>query len=147
MDERAMAAAALAQATAKGPGTIPLIGAARSAPDPELPVGKKQIDEANDALKKYKAARGNLENRIVEDELWWELRHWETMRRDLRKCGKYTGPEPSSAWLFNTILNKHADVMDNYPEPVVLPREESDRESAKVLSQILPVVMENNDYH
>ena len=141
MDERAMAVAALAQATAKGPGTMPLIGAARNAPEPEMPVGKKQIDEATEALKKYKAARSNLENRIVEDELWYELRHWETLRRNLTTCGKFKGPEPSSGWLFNTILNKHADMMDNYPEPVVLPREESDRQSAEALSKILPTVM------
>lgn len=147
MDERAMAAAALAQATAKGPGTMPLIGAARSQPEPSMPIGEKEIDKAADVLRKYKAARSNLEQRIVEDELWWELRHWETLRRNLTTCGKYQGPEPSSGWLFNTILNKHADVMDNYPEPVVLPREESDRASAAALSQVLPVVMEANNYN
>ena len=147
MDERLMAAAALAQATEKGPGTMPLIGAARNAPTPEMPVGKKQLDGATEALRKYKAARSNLENRIAEDELWYELRHWETLRRNMRKCGKYVGPEPSSGWLFNTILNKHADVMDNFPEPVVLPREPGDRESAAALSEILPVVMEQNDFN
>jgi len=146
MDERAIAAAALAEATKKGPGTLPLIGAARNQPDPALPIGEKEISAAADTLRKYKAARSNLENRIVEDEMWWELRHWETMRRNKSACGKIQWPEPSSAWLFNTILNKHADVMDNYPEPVVLPREESDRQSAKVLSQVLPVVMEYNDF-
>ena len=36
--------------------------------------------------------------------------------------------------------------MDNYPEPVVLPRERSDEESAKVLSSVLPVILEYNDY-
>ncbi|MBO7670367.1 MAG: hypothetical protein J6S60_07230 [Oscillospiraceae bacterium] len=139
MDERAMA-------TAKGPGTMPIIGAARSMPDPAPAIGEKEISEAADTLRKYKAARANLERRIVEDELWWELRHWETLRRNLSKCGKYQGPEPSSGWLFNTILNKHADVMDNYPEPLVLPREESDRQSAQVLSKVLPAVMENCGY-
>ena len=39
-----------------------------------------------------------------------------------------------------------ADAMDNYPEPVVLPRERSDEESAKVLSSVLPVILEQNDY-
>ncbi len=147
MDERTMAAAALAQATAKGPGTMPIIGAARNAPTPDAPIGKKQIDEAREALKDYKAARSNLENRIVEDELWWEMRHWETLRRNHSTCKKMQWPEPSSGWLFNTILNKHADVMDNYPEPVVLPREENDRASAKALSQVLPCVMEYNDFN
>ena len=39
-----------------------------------------------------------------------------------------------------------ADAMDNYPEPVVLPREQSDEESAKTLSEVLPVILEYNDY-
>jgi len=144
--ERAMAAAALAQATAKGPGTMPLIGAFRKGPEPKMPIGQEEISEATETLRKYKSGKSMLEQRVVEDELWWELRHWETLRRNRSTCGKLQWPEPSSAWLFNTILNKHADVMDNYPEPVVLPREESDRESAKVLSQVLPVVMEYNDF-
>lgn len=79
---------------------------------------------------------------MVEDELWWELRHWEAIRR--RKQGETV--EPTSAWLFNCIMNKHADAMDNLPEPVVLPREASDEESAKTLSSVLPVVMEMNEY-
>ena len=146
MDEKILRAAALAQATEKGPGTMPLIGAARNTPTPKMPVGEEEISAATDTLKKYKAGKSMLEQRVVEDELWWELRHWETMRRNKSTCGKIQFPEPSSAWLFNTILNKHADVMDNYPEPVVLPREPSDRESAKVLSQILPVVMEQCNF-
>ena len=36
--------------------------------------------------------------------------------------------------------------MDNYPEPVVLPRERSDEESARALSSVLPVVLEYNDF-
>lgn len=146
MDEKILRAAALAQATEKGPGTMPLIGAARNTPTPKMPVGEEEISAATDTLKKYKAGKSMLEQRVVDDELWYQLRHWETLRRNRSTCGKIQFPEPSSAWLFNTILNKHADVMDNYPEPVVLPREPSDRESAKVLSQILPVVMEQCDF-
>lgn len=111
-------------------------------------VGEAEIRKAGEILRKYKSGRAMFEQRIVEDELWWELRHWETMRREREKrCGKEKrGPEPTSAWLFNAILNKHADAMDNYPQPVVLPRERSDIESAKTLSDILPVVMEYNNF-
>ena len=55
-------------------------------------------------------------------------------------------PEPASAWLFNSIANKHADAMDNYPEPVILPREYNDKDEAKALSSILPVILERNDF-
>ena len=130
---------------------VPLVGALRpgrgAAPE-EKRIGEKEVSKAIDILTKYKQGKAMLETRVVEDELWWELRHWEVMRKDRAKSGKDTDvrPEPTSAWLFNSILNKHADAMDNYPEPVVLPRERSDDESAKTLSSIIPVVLEYNDY-
>ena len=110
------------------------------------PIGAKEIAAAAETLRSYAAGKRALESRVVEDELWWELRHWETMRRSFSKSGKYAGPEPSSAWLFNTLLNKHADMMDNIPEPIVLPREPGDAESARILSQVLPAVMERCDF-
>jgi len=110
-------------------------------------IGKEDIAKAAEILKRYKEGKANLETRIVEDELWWQLRHWEAIRGAKGK-EKQQGamPEPSSAWLFNSILNKHADAMDNFPEPVVLPREKSDIPSAKTLSSVLPVILEYNDY-
>ena len=107
-------------------------------------IGKKEIQEAAKILTRYKDGKANFERRIVEDELWWELRHWEVVRKARDK--DHPTPDPSSAWLFNAICNKHADAMDNYPEPVVLPREQSDEESAKTLSEVLPVILEYNDY-
>lgn len=115
----------------------------------------RDVERGIDLLTKYKDGKSNLENRIVNDELWWELRHWEgigqSKAKRVDKSGKEVTstppePKPSSAWLFNTIQNKHADAMDNYPEPVVLPREKSDEQSAKTLSQILPVVQEYNHF-
>ena len=109
---------------------------------PPPAIGQREIRKAAETLNKYKQGKANLERRIVEDELWWELRHWEAMGRRRAK----DAPQPSSAWLFNAILNKHADAMDNYPEPVVLPREQSDADSARVLSQVLPVILEQNNF-
>lgn len=115
----------------------------------------KDVERGIDLLTKYKDGKSNLESRIVNDELWWELRHWEGIGQSKAKRVDRSGkevkstppqPKPTSAWLFNTIQNKHADAMDNYPEPVVLPREESDEQSAKMLGQILPVVQEYNHF-
>lgn len=111
----------------------------------EQKIGKAEVARALETLRRYKQGKANLETRIVEDELWWELRHWEVIRRK-GVAPEGRGPEPSSAWLFNAILNKHADAMDNYPEPLVLPREPSDEESARALSEVLPVVLENNGF-
>lgn len=109
-------------------------------------IGREEIAEATAILAKYKEGKANLEERIVQDEMWWELRHWEAIRGKQREHNDGRSPEPTSAWLFNSILNKHADAMDNYPDPVALPREASDQESAKVLSSVLPVILEQNDF-
>lgn len=102
----------------------------------DQPIGTEQVREAYATLQKYKQGKKNLEQRIIDNDLWYKLRHWECMR------DKKTDVQPTSAWLFNCIANKHADAMDNYPEPNVLPREESDREEAKKLSSIIPVVLD-----
>lgn len=112
-------------------------------------IGKKEIERAIQTLKDYKAGKSNLESRIVEEERWWKLRHWEVIRgknsAQLRGSDEER-PEPTSAWMFNSVANKHADIMDNYPEPNVLPREQQDEQDAKTLSAILPVVFERNEY-
>ena len=104
-------------------------------------IGREQIQAAQLTLQKYKEGKANLERRIVENEQWYKLRHWECMRKS------ETNPvEPSSGWLFNSIANKHADAMDNFPSPNVLPREEGDKGEAEMLSSIIPVILEQNDF-
>ena len=114
----------------------------------EAPVNRKSIEKAIQTLKDYKDGKSNLESRIVEEERWWKLRHWDVIRggNSAKLKAEEERPEPTSAWLFNSIANKHADIMDNYPEPNVLPRERQDEADAKTLSSILPVVFERNEY-
>lgn len=105
-------------------------------------IDSKAVQTAAETLKKYKEGKKNLEDRIVEEEQWWKLRHWDVVGKG--EMGDK--PQPTSAWLFNSISAKHADMMDNYPEPNILPRERSDQESAKTLSSVLPVIFERNNY-
>ena len=104
-------------------------------------IGREQIQAAQQTLQRYKEGKANLETRIVENEQWYKLRHWECMRKS-----ETNQVEPSSGWLFNSIANKHADAMDNFPSPNVLPREEGDKGEAEMLSSILPVILEQNDF-
>ncbi len=102
-------------------------------------IGLSNIKEAYELLLSYKERKRALEKRIVENEEWYKLR-----------CCATHSPEQetnqNSAWLFNSIINKHADAMDSYPEPNVLPREEADEEEAKRLSSILPVILEQRGF-
>ena len=106
----------------------------------EMPIGAKQIAEASTTLRKYREGKANLENRIVDNEQWYKLRHWECLRGDKKNI------EPTSAWLFNCIANKHADAMDNFPSPNILPREEGDKNEAEMLTSIVPVILDQNDF-
>lgn len=103
-------------------------------------IGKEEIAKATSILQEYKRGKANLERKVIENELWWKLRHWEIIRKEKEDT------EPTSAWLFNSIANKHADAMDNYPEPNVLARALDDEETAHQLSTVLPVILEQNNY-
>ena len=111
-------------------------------------VGREQVLDAAATLRKYKEGKANLEARIVENEEWHRLRHWEFMRRKKKGLDGNTEEEikPVSAWLFNSLANKHADAMDNYPSPNVLPREKNDKAEATRLSSILPVILDLNEF-
>ena len=106
---------------------------------PAAPIGPEQLRAAMDTLRRYKAGKAELERRILEDEQFWRLRH--------------QGPEADSglprsvsAWLVNVILNRHADAIDNFPEPNCLPRAADDREEARRLSRVLPVILRQSGF-
>lgn len=104
-------------------------------------IGQEEVRRAQMTLNRYKEGKANLERRVVDNEQWYKLRHWECMRR-----GEQQAVEPTSGWLFNAIANKHADAMDNYPAANVLPREAGDKEEAKLLGSVLPVVLEQAEF-
>ena len=108
-------------------------------------IGAEQVRQAAEVLRKYRLGKQNLDRRIIDNEQFWKLRHWEQME----KGGEGGNPQdvrPASGWLVNCILSKHADAMDSYPEPTVLPREPGDRKEAEVLSRVLPVILKNNRF-
>ena len=113
-------------------------------PYQRLPIGKYEINDAYQTLLNYKTGKANLEMRIVENQEWYKLRQWECMRRKAKE--RHGQVEPVSAWLHNSIANKHADAMDNFPAANILPREEGDKGEAKMLSSILPVVLDQCEF-
>ena len=106
------------------------------------PITDADVQRAEAVLKKYHDGKTALENRLKENVKWFRERHWDVVGHSENP----SNPEPTSAWLFNSCANKHADFMDNIPSPVVLPREQADKKDAEVLTSILPVIMEQNEY-
>ena len=118
----------------------------QSAPALAVPIGTEQIHNAYQILMRYKAGKSNLERRIIANEQWYKLRHWECLREKAQGKNKVNQIEPASGWLFNALANKHADAMDNFPSPNILPREENDKAEAEKLSAIIPVILDQADF-
>lgn len=108
-------------------------------------IGEAEVKEAFATLMKYKENKAELEQKLADNEAFWKMQHWDVMYRQ-NQAAADKRIKPKSAWLVNTILNKHADAMDNYPEANILPRAKDDEETAKILSEIIPVILEQNDY-
>lgn len=105
-------------------------------------IGEEALVKANEILNRYRSGKARFDRRVVECEQWWKLRHWQYMKGK----GNPEDDKPVSAWLFNCIMSKHADGIEAFPEPNIRPREPGDKDEAKVLSAVVPVILEQNDY-
>lgn len=121
-----------------GPGNIE--------PYQRQPISKPEIAEAYQTLLNYKSHKANLERRLIDNQQWYKLRQWECMRNNSEAQKKGEQVEPVSAWLLNSIANKHADAMDNFPAANILPREAGDKQEAKILSSIIPVILDQCEF-
>ena len=109
----------------------------------KLPVDSRRLREFTGILQKYKAGKHSVERRTIAAENWWKLRNQAEERKTSEGL---SGFQAVSGWLHNVIVSKHADAMEAYPEPSILPREAGDRQEAAVLSKIIPVILEQNEF-
>ena len=104
----------------------------------------ERLREFTAVLQKYKTGKASLERRVVSAENWWKLRNRFEERKEGLRGGE--GYHSESGWLHNVIVSKHADAMEAYPEPLILPREPGDEQQARLLSAILPCILEQNRF-
>lgn len=116
------------------------VGTSHAIASTPLPIGINQIRDAFSRLEKFKSAKASLDSRIKSEEQWWKLLQWQM------KLKSKTEYQPASAWTFNAITSKHADMMDSIPRITCLPREQSDEESASILTDIFPCILDNTDW-
>ena len=108
-------------------------------------IGKEQLKKFVDILQKYKSGKKRTDDRIVAAENWWKLRNTTEEQKET-EVGKDGGFTSKSGWLHNVIVSKHADAMESYPEPNMLPREEGDKQEARMLTAIIPCILEQNEF-
>ena len=102
------------------------------------------VKQAEERREKYAKGKKSLDEKATANQKWWRGRHWSEIKKDNKSLED--AEKPTSAWLFNSIINKHADMMDNFPKPNVLPRSRDSQVDAEKLGKIIPVVLEQNGY-
>ena len=108
-------------------------------------IGPEQLKKFTQILQKYKSGKAQTESRIIASENWWKLRN-SIEEKKSTNIGKDGGFMSVSGWLHNVIVSKHADAMESFPEPNILPREKGDEEEAQRLSDIVPCILEQNQF-
>ncbi len=124
-------------------------GAQRSDPvkyaQPQAPVDEKRLKQATQRLKDYMSAKSPIDKRIIHAQEWWRQRNWREIDRE--RGTKGTQPRKSAtAWLKTSIIGKHSDYMEAYPEPMFLARNQEDEAEAQHLSEIVPVILKKIDF-
>lgn len=109
------------------------------------PVGEEQLKRFTQVLMKYNAGLAQTKQRIIASENWWKLRN-SMEENGVTGSGRDNGFQSRSGWLHNVIVSKHADAIEAYPQPNILPREAGDRAEARKLSAIIPCVLEQNGF-
>lgn len=100
--------------------------------------------KASETLERYKSQNAVLYQKVIECNEWYMQRHWKIVKKltvDTKK-----DPEPTTAWLFNSMCNKHADAMDYYPQSAFLPRSKDDETVASQLGTVVNALKEECGY-
>lgn len=115
------------------------------------PIGEEEIAEARDRMQRFFSAKKVFDERYSGNFDTYNLLYTEQTNEKVYKDNegnlhKDLITKRLGAQTLNVILNKHADAMDNYPEPIFLPREKDDEETATMLGSIVPCILERNKY-
>ena len=105
----------------------------------------QDIAQAVQVMLRYRDGKASIEERVVKNQQWWKLRNWDIIQMERGTKGQQK-VKSNTAWLWNCIVGKHADFMDCYPEPIFLPREESDKQEAQTLTDVIPMILQMNNF-
>jgi hypothetical protein len=114
-------------------------------------IGAEEVRRARQTMKDYFNAKRLFDIRYRENFDMYNLLYNERAEMRFVKDGdgvlhRDLIQTKMGAQTLNVILNKHADAMDNYPQPVFLPRSRDDEETAQMLNSIVPCILERNKY-
>ncbi|MDP2892428.1 MAG: hypothetical protein Q8O09_04760 [Bacillota bacterium] len=76
-----------------------------------------------------------------ENEEFWQANHWNGV-----SYKEQDEPRPVTPVIFSTLESLLADIMDSYPEPVLLGEEPGDDETARRLNEVIKFILKRRNY-
>ena len=110
---------------------------------PEV-LSKEEVSKMLQAFKTYRNAKESLDRMVIENENWFKGEHWKYI---IGQDKDMIGYRPSGSYLLNGIWHRHAEAMDNFPQPLLLEREEGDRKKADELSKVVPLILKKSNFY
>ncbi len=107
-------------------------------------ISEEFIRKALDAYDSYKADKQSLNERICENQRWYQK--WNEVNEAEAINDEENSLNCATAYVFSAVENKYADAMDNFPHPKIFPREPQDEEAAELLSKIIPVQLDISEF-
>lgn len=120
--------------------------------DSGKPIGKEQVTKALQTLRRYMSSKKAYDTRYKANFDTYNLMYTENADRetfqddDGRNHYKLVDENKIGAQTLNVVLNKHADEMDNMPEPFLLPRAADDEDAANTLNSVIPCILDRNNF-
>lgn len=114
-------------------------------PEEGAAITKEHVKKAWEDLQRYREGKLRAEERIKLSQKWWRLCNWDIIQIE-REVQNGQQARSNTPWLFHSIARKHAELMDSYPEALILPRNADDKHEARILSSVIPVILQRNKF-
>ncbi|MBE5780240.1 MAG: hypothetical protein E7328_00235 [Clostridiales bacterium] len=99
------------------------------------------IEKAYGLFDEFYAETAQMRQKWEENEEIYRANHWS---RQVKRSPDE--PQPVNPVLFSTIESMLADIMDNYPSPVILAEEEGDDGVAETLNDVVKYILKRRHY-
>lgn len=98
------------------------------------------VEESENLFRSYYEKTRNFRQKCKENENFWRSNHWYGKPQNPNE------PYPSVPALFSAIENVHAEIMDNYPEAILLPCSSDDEKLAQLLNSIVNTTLDRCNF-
>ncbi len=99
------------------------------------------VDEVYDLFNTFFRDTREYRQKCTENEKFYRAQHWDNISP--KEDGE---PRPVTPVIFSTLENMLSDIMDAYPEPIILGQEVRDDDTAHLLGKYVNYILKRRNY-